>query len=237
MKEINLFEPITAEQETSLPQAPKQNVRPPVQGTSVAPVLKQEVRLPPVQNTTLPPSEKQDTRLQVRRVIEALLFACSEPISLDKIREVTDTLQPLPPRELRALIQALQDDYFLQKRAFRIEEIGSGFVLRSCEEFHPYIEQLFTNKRGEKLSHAAAEVLAIIAYRQPITKPQVEAIRGVDCSGVFQALLERQLIQPVGKLEAAGRPTIYGTTKDFLQHFGLRDVGELPPLTKSAEKV
>src|SRR5580692_6523260 len=167
-------------------------------------------------NLLEPPVEKQEIRLQVRRVIEALLFACSEPLTLDKIREVTDTIQPLPPREVRALIQALQDDYYFQKRAFRIEEIGQGFVLRSCEEFHPYIEQLFRNKRAEKLSHAAAEVLAIIAYRQPITKPQVDAIRGVDCSGVVQALLERQLIQPVGKLEAPGRPTLYGTTKDFL---------------------
>lgn len=179
---------------------------------------------------------KQDLRLQIRRVIEALLFASSEPISLDKIREVTDTIQPLPPRDIRALIQALQDEYYLQQRAFRIEEIAQSFVLRSCDEFHSYIELLYRNKRAEKLSHAAAEVLAIIAYRQPITRPQIEAIRGVDCSGVVQALLERQLIQPEGRQEGPGRPTLYGTTKDFLQHFGLRDVRELPPFSKNTEK-
>lgn len=187
-------------------------------------------------NLLEPVSEKQDTRLQIRRVIEALLFASSEPLSLDKIREVTDTIHPLPPREIRALIQALQDEYYLQKRAFRIEEVAQSFVLRSCDEFHSYIELLYRNKRAEKLSHAAAEVLAIIAYRQPITRPQMEAIRGVDCSGVVQALLDRQLIQPVGRLESAGRPTLYGTTKDFLQHFGLRDVCELPAFGKDFKK-
>jgi len=176
---------------------------------------------------------KQDIRIQIKRTIEALLFASSEPLPLDKIREVVDTIQEMPPREIRSLINSLQDDYYIQQRAFRIEEIAQGFVLRTCEEFHPYIEHLYRNKRGEKLSHAAAEVLAIIAYRQPITRPQMEAIRGVDCSGVVQALLDRQLIQPVGKLEAPGRPTLYGTTKDFLQHFGLRDVKELPPLNKN----
>src|ERR1700737_4180407 len=156
-------------------------------------------------NLLSPPAERQDIRLQLKRVIEALLFACSEPLTLDKIREVTDTILPLPPRDLRALIQALQDDYYMQKRAFRIEEMAQGFVLRTYEEFNPYIELLFRNKRSEKLSHAAAEVLAIIAYRQPITRPQIEAIRGVDCSGVVQALLERQLIQAVGKLDSPGR--------------------------------
>jgi segregation and condensation protein B len=109
-------------------------------------------------------------------------------------------------------------------------------VLRSCEEFNSYIALLQRNKRAEKLSNAAAEVLAIIAYRQPITKPQVEAIRGVDSSSAFQVLLERQLIQPAGKLEAAGRPTLYTTTREFLQHFGLRDVRELPPLINSGKE-
>lgn len=232
MKEINLFEPPAREDiqkpETvsSKPSSPK--VSPPKTPFAKKPEM-----------TLLDLIEKQDIRLQVRRVIEALLFASSEPLSLDRIREVTDTLHPLPPRDIRALIQVLQDEYYMQKRAFRIEETAQSFVLRSSEEYHPYIEQLYRNKRGEKLSNAATEVLAIIAYRQPITKPQMEAIRGVDCTGVVQALLERQLIQPVGRLEAPGRPTLFGTTKEFLHHFGLRDVGELPPLalSKTAEKI
>ena len=99
--------------------------------------------------------------------------------------------------------------------------------MRTCEEYSPFVDLIHRNKRTEKLSQASAEVLAIIAYRQPITRPQIEAIRGVDSSGILQNLLERQLIEPTGKLEAPGRPTLYGTTKDFLQHFGLRSAEEL----------
>lgn len=165
---------------------------------------------------------------QVKRIIEALLFASSEPIGFNKIREIIDTISPLQPKELRALIQELQAEYEREQRAFRLEEIGQGFILRSSEKYHLYIELLHRNKRAEKLSMASSEVLAIIAYRQPITRVQIEAIRGVDSSGSVSTLLERQLIQPVGKLEAPGRPTLYGITKDFLKHYGLRDIKELP---------
>lgn len=167
-------------------------------------------------------------RFQVKRIIEALLFASNDPLSFVKIREITDTFYPIRPRILRQLIEELQQDYLSQQRAFRLEEIAQGFILRSCEEYSPYIDLLYRNKRTEKLTHASAEVLAIIAYKQPITKPQIEAIRGVDSSGIIQNLLERQLIESVGKLEAPGRPTLYGITKDFLKHFGLKDITDLP---------
>jgi segregation and condensation protein B len=170
--------------------------------------------------------EKQ-ARNHIKGVVEALLFASSEPITFIKIREVTDTILPLKPRVLREIIQELMDEYLSQRRAFRLEEIAQGFLLRTCEEYSSYIEILYKNKRTEKLSHPAAEVLAIIAYKQPITRPQIDAIRGVDSSGTIQSLLERQLIEPVGKLEAPGRPTLFGITKDFLKHFGLRDLSEL----------
>lgn len=196
---------------------------------------------PCAQQKTAPERKQKAEQLQsepyfrIKRIIEALLFASSEPITFNKLREVIDTISPLAPRELRALIQELQTEYCTQQRAFRLEEIAQGFVLRSAEEYNPYIELLLRNKRTEKLSHASAEVLAIIAYRQPITRTQIEAIRGVDSTGSVATLLERQLIQPVGKLEAPGRPTLYGITKDFLKHFGLRDVKELPKLEGSGE--
>lgn len=169
-------------------------------------------------------------RLQVKRIIEALLFASSAPVPFNKLREVTDAFYALRPRMLRELIMDLQQEYLSQQRSFRLEEIAQGFILRTCEDYSPYIDLMYKNKRTERLSHAAAEVLAIIAYKQPITRPQIDAIRGVDSSGTVYSLLERQLIEPVGKLEAPGRPTLFGITKDFLQHFGLRDVKELPPL-------
>jgi segregation and condensation protein B len=170
-----------------------------------------------------------DTKLlqHLKRVVEALLFASAEPLPLAKIREVTDTILPLRPRQMRQMLEELRQEYFNQKRAFTLEEIAQGYVLRTHEEYAPYLEILHRQKRGEKLSQASTEVLAIVAYRQPITRPQIDAIRGVDSSGSLTQLLERQLIEPVGKLEAPGRPTLYGTTKEFLKHFGLKDLSAL----------
>jgi segregation and condensation protein B len=170
-----------------------------------------------------------DQQLQhhLKRVIEALLFASHEPVPLTKIREITDTILPVRPRRLRQLVDELKQEYLAQQRAFKLEEIAQGYVLRTYEEYAPYLELLYRQKRGEKLSQASTEVLAIIAYRQPITRPQIDAIRGVDSSGTVMQLLERQLIEPVGKLEAPGRPTLYSTTKEFLKHFGLKDLSEL----------
>jgi segregation and condensation protein B len=177
--------------------------------------------------------EKQNKE-QIKRIIEALLFASSEPIGFNKIREITDTIYPLKPSVLRELVMELGQEYMVQQRSFRLEEIAQGYIIRTCEEYSSYIELMLRNKRTEKLSQAAAETLAIIAYRQPITRPQIDAIRGVDSSGIIYSLLERQLITPVGKLEAPGRPTLYGITKEFLAHFGLRDIKDLPPLEEGS---
>jgi segregation and condensation protein B len=206
--EINLFD---REVETHYIQAPLPTL-------STAPAITPSATIDPY------------VTIQIKRIIEALLFASSEPLSLQKIREVTDTVFQLKPREIRELILELQQEYLTQKRSFRLEEIAEGFLLRTCEEYSQYIELLTRHRRTEKLSQAAVEVLAIIAYRQPITRPQIEAIRGVDSSGTIHNLLERQLIEPVGKMEAPGRPTLYSTTKDFLKHFGLKNLHDLPPL-------
>lgn len=169
-------------------------------------------------------------RLHIKQILEALLFVGNSPISFQKMREVIECVYPIKPRLLKEIIQELGEDYIRQQRAFRLEEIAEGFVLRTCQEFSSYIELLYRKKRTEKLSQAAAEVLAIIAYRQPITRPQIDALRGVDSSGIIYTLLERQLIEQVGKLEAPGRPTLYGITKDFLKYFGLKDLKDLPKL-------
>lgn len=170
-------------------------------------------------------------RAQIKRIVEALLFSSSDPLSFQKIRDVTDTVYALKPRVLRDILTEIQQEYLTQNRSFRLEEIGEGFLLRTCEEYSPYIDLLHRNRRTEKLSQAAAEVLAIIAYKQPITRPQIDAIRGVDSSGTIHNLLERQLIEPVGKLEVAGRPMLYSITKDFLKHFGLKNLSDLPPIS------
>lgn len=172
-------------------------------------------------------------RQHVKKVIEALLFASNEPITLQKIREITDSICSLRPGNLREFLEELQQDYVTQQRSFKLEEIAQGYILRTYEEYAPYIEQLTKNRRGEKLSQASLETLAIIAYRQPITRSQIDAIRGVDSSGSVSQLLERELIEAVGKVEAPGRPTLYGTTKKFLKHFGLKDLENLKQLKSS----
>lgn len=172
----------------------------------------------------------QESRHQIKRIIEALLFSSPDPIGFMKLREILESVHPLKPRQLRDLILELQFEYLTQKRSYRLEEIPEGFVLRTCEEFCPYVELLFRNKRTERLSQASAEVLAIIAYKQPITRPQIEAIRGVDSTGIVQNLLDRELIEVVGKYEGPGRASMLAVTQKFLAHFGLKDHDDLPPI-------
>lgn len=234
VKEINLFlqdvETVASEETVPLAEKPPkkcytQDFFPGMQDVD-APIKKEE------EKNSAKEEEKifLHNRAKAKRVIEALLFSTNEPLSFVKIREITDTIYPFKPRVLREIIDELQNDFISKQLVYRLEEIAQGFLLRTSEEFGPYLNLLYRNKRIEKLSQAAAEVLAIIAYRQPVTRPQIDSIRGVDSTGVLQALLERQLVEPLGKLEAPGRPMLFGITKDFLKHFGLRDLQELPKI-------
>lgn len=181
--------------------------------------------------TTQPPSPPPPSTKLFKQIIEGLFFCSSEPLSFQKLREIVAEFHPISPSTLRHILMELALDYEKQERAFALIEIANGFVLRTREHLNGYIDVLMRDRRAERLSQAAAEVLAIIAYKQPITRPQMEAIRGVDCSGVIQTLLERNLICAAGKLEAPGRPTLFATTKEFLQHYGLRDVKDLPAMS------
>lgn len=163
-----------------------------------------------------------------RRIIEALLFASKEPLAAQKIKDVMQHYQPLSIHEIRREVEELQREYEQEERAFQIEEIANGYLLRSNPSYHPYLQLLFKAKRTEKLSHASLETLAIIAYKQPITKAQIEMIRGVDCSGVLHVLQEKGLVEMSGKLEAPGRPSLFVTTTEFLKYFGINDLSCLP---------
>jgi segregation and condensation protein B len=175
-------------------------------------------------------SLERKMKLQLKKIVEALLFASREPLSTQRLKEICDEVYPLKPRAFKELIEDLKEDYISQGRAFRLEEIAEGLLLRSLEEYGPYIEKLGYTKRQEKLSHPTLETLAIIAFRGPITRPEVDRIRGVDSSGTFQNLLERGLIEPTGKLEAPGRPVLYKITPLFLTHFGLKGLEDLPKI-------
>lgn len=164
-----------------------------------------------------------ETHAFAKRIIESLLFSSNEPVPLRKLKEILQTVYPYSTEQVKELIYALREDYAEQNRAFQVEEIAKGYLLRTCADYHPYIHRLLKHTRPDKLSQAALEVLAIIAYRQPITRPQIDEIRGVDSSGIIHTLLDRLLIEQSGKLEVPGRPTLYCVTSHFLQHFGLKD--------------
>ena len=170
-----------------------------------------------------PPSLKEEQK----RVIEALLFSSNEPISAEKIAEILKLNFTLKTEEIKHLLKELQEEYRNLKRSFQLDEIGNGYLLRTTKEYAPYVELLYQDKRGERLSKAATEVIAIIAYKEPITKLEIEKIRGVDSSGAIQSLLERELIAVVGRLDVPGKPSQFGLTKKFLTHFGLKSLQDL----------
>lgn len=164
---------------------------------------------------------------EIKRIIEALLFASNSPLTLDKLREIITTTYPIRNRDLQKLMKELSTEYRTQQHAFQIDLIADGYLLRTEPAMHPYLEMLYQDKRGEKLSPAAREVLAVIAYRGPITRREIETLRGVDCSGTLSALIERNLIKIAGRKESPGRPHQYGITQQFLHYFGLRSLADL----------
>ena len=174
------------------------------------------------------------------QVLEALLFASSKPITLSELRAVLRsaaefTEEPLAATLARSRDQDLLDalaslaaGYRQSGRAFELQETAAGWQLTTTAAAAPWVRQLFPESRPARLSAPALETLAIIAYRQPVTRADVEAVRGVDVGGVAQTLLDRALIKIAGRAELPGRPLLYATTQLFLEHFGLRGVQELP---------
>jgi segregation and condensation protein B len=170
-------------------------------------------------------------REQQRRVVEAVILASPEPIAAARVAALIPRCNP---SQVRSLVKELNDEYAEQRRAFEIWEVAGGYQVRSLPEFAPYIKQI-QETRALRLSNAALESLAIVAYRQPVTRAEVEQIRGVDCGAVLRSLLERNLIRIAGHREVPGRPIIYATTRRFLEVFGLAKLGDLPTLRDLAQ--
>jgi segregation and condensation protein B len=158
-------------------------------------------------------------------VIECLLFASPDPLTPEKIAQVLEVEESWVQEALRDL----QARYIAEERGLQIVQVAGGYQLRTHPDFSPYVHRLLSSP-PQKLSRSALEVLAIVAYRQPVTLAEIEAIRGVDSSKVVKALQERQLLQEVERKEAPGRPILYGTTDQFLRYFGLKSLSDLPPL-------
>lgn len=165
-------------------------------------------------------------REQQRRIVEALILASSEPIPPARIAAI---LPRCNPSQVRSLVDELNAEYAVARRAFEIWEVAGGYQLRTLSEFAPYLKQLQTT-RPLRLSLASLETLAVVAYRQPVTRAEIEQIRGVDTGAVLRGLLDRQLLRIAGHREVPGRPIVYATSRRFLEVFGLAKLGDLPTL-------
>lgn len=159
-------------------------------------------------------------------IIEALLFASGEPISLDRLSEASS----IEPETVVKLIDRLERKYNVSDSAIRVLRLENSYQLSTREEYAPYIKRAMENKRQARLSPAALEVLAVVAYNQPVTKAFVEQVRGTDSSGVINTLVERELLYEAGRLELPGRPITYKTTDNFLRCFKLESLAQLPSL-------
>lgn len=170
-------------------------------------------------------------KAEAKRIVEALLFVSDKPVSIDTLKEV---LKDIEPADIRAVTEELNGEYASSGRSFSIKEIAGGFQMLTDPIYSKWISAMF--KRGpDKLTGPSLETLAIIAYKQPLTRSEIEAIRGVNVDGVLRTLEERSLIKTKGRVDGPGRPILYGTTSEFLQHFGLRSLEELPKLKEFQE--
>ncbi len=170
---------------------------------------------------------------QTISAIEAVLFASGDPISIDRLSQTFE----IKPEEVEKYIKELEKKYDEHNSGLYVVRLENTYQLVTREEFAPYIKTAFDIKRRTPLSPAALEVLAVIAYNQPVTRSFIEQVRGVDCSGVVSTLVEKGLIEERGRLELPGRPLLYGTTKTFLRSFSLNDLSDLPPLPKDNPEV
>ncbi len=167
----------------------------------------------------------------ISAAIEAILF--SNGASVDKIR-IAQALE-ISEQEVEEHVSALIDDYTLSKRGITIIRLGDSYQMVSCKEYAPQIRTVMDLRRNTPLSQAALEVLAVVAYNQPVTKAFVEQVRGVDCSGVIGSLTAKGLVEEKGRLELPGRPLLYGTTENFLRCFNISSLEELPTLPENDE--
>lgn len=172
---------------------------------------------------------------EAKKIIEALLFASEKPISAEQIKEA---LGGEEGASVKSLVDELNAEYKNSGRSFNIIEIAGGYQLATDPIYAPYLRKLYKSRREERLSAPALETLAVIAYKQPVTRADIEFVRGVNVDGVMKTLSERGLIKIVGRKEALGRPILYATTKEFLQYFGLSSIQDLPALRNvSVEEV
>ncbi|PYQ14595.1 MAG: SMC-Scp complex subunit ScpB [Acidobacteria bacterium] len=177
------------------------------------------------QEPILPPGE-------VRAVLEALVFASPHPVTP---REIAQVMGGVPRESWLAALEELKADYARDGRGLQLVEVAGGWQITTRPEYNDWVRELLDPRSPTRLSIQALETLAVIAYKQPVTLPEIIELRGVKSGGVLKTLLEKRLIRITGRKPVVGRPMLYGTTKDFLLHFGLKDLSELPKIEEFAE--
>jgi len=170
--------------------------------------------------------------LNKQALLEALLFITEDPLPLEQLQKMLD----LDEKETKKLLEQLQDVYNTSDHGLRVWQGGGGYQLATAPELQPVLEPFFGGRRDPPLTRAALEVLAIIAHRQPVTRVEIEMLRGVRSQSALDSLIKRSLIRIVGRKDAPGKPLLYGTTEKFLHYFGLDSLEDLPPLNPENSK-
>jgi len=165
---------------------------------------------------------------EARKIVEALLFVADQPVTLKMLLSAFDN--QLSKEDIKGLIEELRTDYHERGGSLELREIAGGWQMSTRPEFAPWIRKLFKDRLSYRLSPSAMETLSIISYKQPITRGEIEEIRGVETSAVVDTLIDRRLVRIVGRKETLGRPILFGTTPEFLRAFGLKRLEELPPI-------
>lgn len=173
------------------------------------------------------------TRDEIVSIVEALLFVAQKPLTLNEIKGV---IEEVDKKMIVEAISELRASYERKGCSFQLVEVAEGYQFCTLSRFAPWLKRLYKQWYRVKLSRAAMETLAIVAYRQPVIRADIEDVRGVEVEGILRSLIEKKLIRIVGRKKIPGRPLLYGTTREFLEHFGLKDLSELPKLEELIER-
>jgi segregation and condensation protein B len=179
-----------------------------------------------ITNLECPTAEKADAEITVESAVEAVLFASDEPLTAERLAGIIET----GAKQVREHIEKLNEKYKTGSHAFKIEQIAGGYQMQTLGSYNHWLKNLLRERDQSKLSPAALETLAIIAYKQPVIRANIESIRGVAAGEMIRGLMDKGLVKIVGRAEVLGRPMMYGTTKKFLEVFGLNSLKDLPKI-------
>lgn len=172
-------------------------------------------------------------REELKHAIEGLLFASERPLAAAEIKNAFEA--PLDTEEIRSLLDELKAEYMTDRRGFKLFELAGGYQLVTDPRFSEHLKRFYQSREKRRLSQGSLETLSVVAYKQPVTRAEIEFIRGVNVDAALKTLLEKGLVRIAGRKEAPGRPMIYGTTRIFLEYFGLNSLEGLPKLSEFTE--